>query len=45
MTEKKKKIENAAERTGAVVGGGIKKSAEVVNDFGKGLKKKLQEKK
>jgi hypothetical protein len=39
MSEKKKKVENAAEKTGDAVGKGIRKSAEAVNDFGKGVRK------
>jgi hypothetical protein len=44
MSEKKKKIENAAEKTGDAVGKGIRKSAEAVNDFGKGVKKGFKKK-
>jgi hypothetical protein len=39
MTDNKEKIEDAAEKTGEVIGKGVKKSAKVVNKFGKGLKK------
>ncbi|MGD0646212.1 MAG: hypothetical protein ABSA75_15055 [Candidatus Bathyarchaeia archaeon] len=45
MPGEKKKIENAAEKTGEAVGRGIKKSAKAVNDFGKGIKKELKKKK
>ena len=38
----KKKVENAAEKTGKAVGKGIRKGAEAVNDFGKGIKKGLK---
>ena len=46
MSEEKKKVENAAdktaaEKTGEAVGKGIRKSAKAVNDFGKGMKKGL----
>ena len=39
MPDKKKEVEGAAKRTGEVVGGGLKKGAKAVEDFGKGLKK------
>jgi hypothetical protein len=42
MSEKKKKVEDAAEKTGEAVGKGIKKGAKAVNDFGKGIKKGLK---
>jgi hypothetical protein len=42
MSEKKKKVENVAEKTGDAIGKGIRKSAKAVNDFGKGLKKGLK---
>jgi hypothetical protein len=42
MSEKKKKVENAAEKTGEAVGKGIKKGAKAVNDLGKGIKKGLK---
>jgi hypothetical protein len=44
MSIKKEKIENAAEKTGEVIGKDIKKGAKVANDFGKGLKKGLKKK-
>ena len=44
MSEKKKKVENAAEKTGEAVGKGIKKGAKAVNDFGKGIKNELEKK-
>jgi hypothetical protein len=42
MSENKKKVENAAEKTGDAVGKGIRKGAKAVNDFGKGIKKGLK---
>ena len=42
MPEKRKKVENAAEKTGKAVGKGIRKGAKAVNDFGKGIKKGLE---
>ena len=42
MPEKKKKVENAAEKTGEAVGKGIKKGTKAVNDLGKGIKKGLK---
>jgi hypothetical protein len=42
MPGKKKKVENAAEKTGEVVGKEIRKGAKAVNDFGKGIKKGLK---
>jgi hypothetical protein len=42
MSEKKKKVENAAEKTGDTVGKGIRKGAKAVKDFGKGVKKGLE---
>ncbi|MCJ7794072.1 hypothetical protein MUP42_03975 [Candidatus Bathyarchaeota archaeon] len=42
MPEEKKKVENAAEKTGGAVGKGIKKGAKAVNDLGKGIKKGLK---
>ena len=42
MPENKKKIENAAEKTGEAIGGGVKKGAKDVNDFGKGIKKGIK---
>jgi len=44
MPEEKKRIENAAERTGEAVGKGIKKGAKAVVDFGKGVKKEIEKK-
>jgi hypothetical protein len=44
MPDEKKKIENAAEKTGEAVGKGIKKSAKAVSDFGKGVKKEIKKK-
>jgi hypothetical protein len=44
MPENKKKVENAAEKTGEAVGEGIRKSAKAVSDFGKGVKKELKKK-
>ena len=42
MPEEKKKVENAAEKTGGAVGKGIKKGAKAVNDLGKGIKKGIK---
>jgi len=44
MPEEKKKVEHAAEKTGEVIGKGIKKGAKAVNDLGKGIKKELKKK-
>jgi hypothetical protein len=44
MPDKKKKVEGAAERTGEAVGGGLKKGAKAVEDFGRGIKKKIEKK-
>ena len=44
MPENKKKVENAAEKTGDAVGKGIKKGAKAVSDFGKGVKKEFKKK-
>jgi hypothetical protein len=44
ISSKKKKVENAAEKTGGAIGKDIKKGAKAVNDFGKGLKKSLKKK-
>ncbi|MGA2385531.1 MAG: hypothetical protein ABSG33_03250 [Candidatus Bathyarchaeia archaeon] len=44
MVDEKKKIENAAEKTGEAVGKGIKRGAKAVEDFGKGVKKELKKK-
>ena len=42
MPENKKKVENAAEKTGEAIGKGIKKGAKDVNDLGKGIKKGIK---
>jgi hypothetical protein len=44
MPQEKKKIENAAEKTGETVGKGIKKGAKAVENVGKGIKKELKKK-
>jgi hypothetical protein len=44
MSTEKKKVENAAEKTGEAVGKGIKKGAKAVSDFGKSVKKELKKK-
>ena len=44
MPGEKKKVENAAEKTGEAVGKGIKKTAKAVEDVGKGIKKELKKK-
>jgi hypothetical protein len=44
MPDEKKKVENAAEKTGEAVGKGIKKGAKAVSDFGKGVKKEIKKK-
>jgi hypothetical protein len=44
LPENKKKVENAAEKTGEAVGKGIKRSAKAVSDFGKGVKKEFEKK-
>jgi hypothetical protein len=44
LPENKKKVENAAEKTGEAVGKGIKKGAKAVSDFGKSVKKELEKK-
>jgi hypothetical protein len=44
MPGEKKKVESAAEKTGAAVGKGIKKGAKAVEDVGKGIKKELKKK-
>jgi hypothetical protein len=44
LPDKKKKVEGAAERTGEAVGEGLKKSAKAVEDFGKGIKKRIEKK-
>jgi hypothetical protein len=38
----KKKIENAAEKTGEAIGRGAKKGAKAVNNFGKAIKKGIK---
>ncbi len=45
MSEQKGKAEEVAEKTGEVVGKGIKKGVEVVRSFGKGLKQGVSDKK
>ena len=42
MPDKKKKVEGAAKRTGEAVGGGLKKGAKAVEDFGKGIKRGVE---
>ena len=42
MSETKKKIESDAEKTGQEIGEAVKKGAQAVNDFGKGIKKGLE---
>ncbi len=42
MSERKEKVENAAEKTGEAIGAGVKRSAKVVNDFGKGIKRGIK---
>ena len=44
LPEDKKKVENAAERTGEAIGKGIKKGAKAVSDFGKGVRKEIKKK-
>ncbi len=44
MSRDKRQIENAAEKTGAAVGKGIKKGVKAVTDFGKGIKNELEKK-
>jgi hypothetical protein len=44
MPDNKKKVENAAEKTGEAVGKGIKTGAKAVSDFGKGVKKEFKKK-
>ena len=44
MPDEKKKVENAAEKTGEAVGKGIRKGAKAVSDFGKGVKKEIKKK-
>jgi len=45
MPENKKKIENAAEKTGEAIGKGVKRGAKDVSGFGKGIKKGLKKEK
>jgi hypothetical protein len=42
MPEEKKKVKNAAEKTGEAVGKGIKKGARAIGDFGRGIKKGIK---
>jgi hypothetical protein len=42
MPRKKEKVEGAVEKTGEAVGKSLKKGAEAVNDFGKGIKKGIK---
>jgi hypothetical protein len=44
MPDEKKKVENAAEKTGEAIGKGVKDSAKAVNNLGKGIKKELKKK-
>ncbi|MCW4017703.1 MAG: hypothetical protein NWF00_03350 [Candidatus Bathyarchaeota archaeon] len=44
MSEEKKKVETAAEKTGEAIGKGIGKSAKAVSDFGRGVKKEIKKK-
>jgi len=44
MPEEKKKVENAAEKTGEAIGKGIKKTAKAAEDLGKGIKKEFKKK-
>ena len=44
MPEEKKKVEDAAEKTGEAVGKGVRKGAKAVNDLGKGVKKEIKKK-
>lgn len=45
MSQQKGKVEEVAEKTGEVVGKGIKKGVEVVRSFGKGLKQGVSDEK
>lgn len=42
MPGKKKRVEEAAERTGEAVGKGLKKGAKAVSNLGKGIKKGIK---
>ena len=44
MPGEKKKVENAAEKTGEAIGQGISKGAKAVEDLGKGIKKEFEKK-
>jgi hypothetical protein len=44
MPGKKKKVEEAAERTGEAVEKELKKGARAVSNFGKGIKKEIKKK-
>ncbi len=44
MPGEKKKVENAAEKTGETIGKGIKRGAKAVDDLGKGIKKEFEKK-
>jgi hypothetical protein len=44
MSEEKKKVKDAAEKTGEAVVKNIRKGGEAVTDFGKGIKKELKKK-
>lgn len=43
--EEKGKVEEAAEKTGEVVGGAVKKGVDAIKGFGKGLAKGIKEEK
>ncbi|MDQ1281254.1 MAG: hypothetical protein QG670_2519 [Thermoproteota archaeon] len=43
MPGNKKKVEDAAEKTGEALGKGLKEGAEIVKRAGQGLKKELKE--
>lgn len=42
MPGKKKRVEEAAEKTGRAVEKDVKKGAQAVSNFGKGIKKKIK---
>ena len=42
--KRRKKLKDAAEKTGEAVGKGIRKGAKAVEDIGKGIKKELKKK-
>ena len=44
LSEEKKQVESAAEKTGEAVIKEIKKSVKAANDFGKGIKNELKKK-